>query len=361
MEKIIRVGIIGQGRSGRNIHAFALELPRLNTKFKIVAVSDRIPERMKESCENNPGCKAYENYKDMLKDPNIDLIVNATQSKDHVDVSIEALEAGYAVLCEKPMAAHLADVNRLEAAVKRTGKFFAMFQQSRFAPTFRKIREVMDSGVLGRIVMVKMAFNCFARRWDWQTLQYMDAGSLLNTGPHPLDQALQLMGNVDPDQILCVMDRANTFGDAEDHVKLIMTAKDRPTIDLEVSSCCMYSPYVYSVYGTQGCLLGDHKKLDWKFYRPVEAPAQKLIRTPLEGRVYCSENLSFYEEHWESSDEGMKFEFRTEMLYLDLYEALVNGKELEVQFDEVRRQIMVIEECHRQNPLSRDFEPENGK
>ena len=54
----------------------------------------------------------------------------------------------------------------------------------------------------------------------------------------------------------------------------------------------------------------------------------------------------------------MKFEFRTEMLYLDLYEALVNGKKLEVQFDEVRRQIMVIEECHRQNPLSRDFEPE---
>jgi hypothetical protein len=45
------------------------------------------------------------------------------------------------------------------------------------------------------------------------------------------------------------------------------------------------------------------------------------------------------------------------MLYLNLYQAMVNGKPLEVQFDEVKRQIKVIEECHRQNPLSKKFTP----
>lgn len=357
MERKIKVGVIGQGRSGRNIHSFALEHQRLRECFELVAVCDLIPERTKESCENNPGCKAYTDYREMLADPEIELIVNATPSLHHVNISIEALEAGHAVLCEKPLASNVADVERLQETIKRTGKFFAVFQQSRFAPLFRKVREVMNSGDLGRIVMVKMAFNNFARRWDWQTLQYMAAGNLLNTGPHPLDQALQLMGNVDPEQILCIMDRANTFGDAEDHVKLIMTAKDHPTVDLEISSCSMYNPYVYQVYGTHGSLIGDHTKLDWKYYKPEETPAQKLITTPMPERAYCFEDLSFYQEHYEASVEGGKFDFRTEMLYLNLYQAMINGKPLEVQFDEVKRQIKVIEECHRQNPLSKKFFP----
>ena len=186
--KKIRVGIIGQGRSGRDIHSVSLERPKLKERFELAAVADRIPERCSESCANHPGCRAYTDYRELLKDSSLDLIVNATQSPDHVGISIEALEAGHAVLSEKPLARHVADVDRVLDAAKRTGQFFAIFQQSRFAPAFRKVREVMNSGILGRIVMVKMAFNGFARRWDWQTLQEMCAGNLLNTGPHPLDQ-----------------------------------------------------------------------------------------------------------------------------------------------------------------------------
>ncbi len=351
--KKIRVGIIGQGRSGHDIHSVSLERPKLKERFELAAVADRIPERCSESCANHPGCRAYTDYRELLKDSSLDLIVNATQSPDHVGISIEALEAGHAVLSEKPLARHVADVDRVLDAAKRTGQFFAIFQQSRFAPAFRKVREVMNSGILGRIVMVKMAFNGFARRWDWQTLQEMCAGNLLNTGPHPLDQALQLMGDVDPEQIVCVMDRANTFGDAEDHVKLLMTRKGYPTIDLEISSCSMFNPYVYSVYGTHGCLTGDHNNLQWRYFLPEEAPIQHLIRTPMEGRAYCSETLTFYNGTWASSEEGAAFNSRTEKFYLNLYEALVHGAPLEVTPAQVRRQIMVIEECHRQNPLSR--------
>lgn len=349
----IRVGIIGQGRSGRNIHSASLERPKMRDRFEVVAVCDLIEERCNESCEVHSGCKAYTDYREMLKDKSIELIVNASQSPDHVDISIEALEAGFAVLSEKPLARHVADVDRLAEAVKRTGNFFAVFQQSRFAPTFRKVKEVMDSGVLGRIVMVKVAFNGFARRWDWQTIQDMCAGNLLNTGPHPLDQALQLMGDVDPDKIVCVMDRANTWGDAEDHVKLLMTKAGYPTIDLEISSCSMFNPYVYMVYGTNGCLSGDHTKLDWRWFDPEEAPEHELVREPMEGRAYCSEKLDFYNASWTSSEEGTGFNSRVEKLYFNLYDAMVNGKPLEVTLDQVRRQIAVIEECHRQNPLSK--------
>lgn len=349
--KKIRIGIIGQGRSGRDIHAVSMERPKLRERFEVAAVADLIPERCKESCENNPGCKAYTDYRELLKDPSLELIVNASQSPDHVGISIEAMEAGHAVLSEKPLARHVAEVDRVLEAAHRTGKFFAVFQQSRFAPAYRKVRDVMNSGVLGRIVMVKMAFNGFSRRWDWQTLQDMCAGNLLNTGPHPLDQALQLMGDIDPEKIVCIMDRANTFGDAEDHVKLLMTAKGHPTVDLEISSCSMFNPYVYSVYGVCGCLTGDHNDLEWRYYVPDEAPPQHLIRTPLEGRAYCSEKLTFYNEKWTSSEEGAAFNSRTEKFYLNLYEAFVHGAPPEVTLEQVRRQIMVIEECHRQNPF----------
>ncbi len=356
--KKIRVGIIGQGRSGRNIHALALARPNLKERFELAAVADRIPERCSESCAENPGCRAYTDYRELLKDSSLELIVNATPSPDHVGISIEALESGHAVLSEKPLARHVADVDRVLEAAKRTGRFFAVFQQSRFAPAFRKVREVMNSGILGRIILVKLAFNSFARRWDWQTLQEMCAGNLLNTGPHPLDQALQLMGDVDPEQIVCVMDRANTFGDAEDHVKLLMTRSGHPSIDLEISSCSMFNTYVYSVYGTRGCLTGDHNNLQWRYFLPEEAPPQHLIRTPMENRAYCTETLTYYNESWTSSEEGASFNSRTEKFYRNLYEALLHGAPLEVTLAQVRRQIMVIEECHRQNPLSR-FSPES--
>ncbi len=350
--KKIKIGIIGQGRSGWDIHGVSMNRPKLKERFQVVAVCDRLEERTKEAVEAF-GCRAYADYRALLADPEVDLVVNATQSMDHVPVSIEALEAGKMVLCEKPLAPSVALVDQLEDVIKKTGKFFAVFQQSRFAPTYRKVLEVMNSGILGRIVMVKVAFNGFARRWDWQTLQEMCGGNLLNTGPHPLDQALQLLGDVDPEKILCYMDRANTFGDAEDHVKLIMSAAGHPVVDLEVSSCAAYSPYVYQVYGTNGGLTGDHKTLSWKWFDPIEAPRQKLLREPLEGRAYCSEKLPMYEAGWTTSDEGFDFHSRVEKFYLNLHDAILDGAALEVPLHQVRRQITVIEECHRQNPLPR--------
>ena len=248
--KRIRVGIIGQGRSGRDIHRHLFETQeQLKARFEVVAVADYIPERCEiEGVTPSPEFKKYSDYKEMLKDQSIDLIVNSTRSMDHIPVSIEAMEAGHNVVCEKPLARHVADVDKVAEAAKRTGKFFAVFQQSRFRPLFRKCLEVMNSGILGRIVMVKIAYNGFGRRWDWQTIQDMCAGELLNTGPHPLDQAIQFYGDADPEKIVCTMDRANTFGDAEDHIKLLLMGKGHPTIDFEVSRCCMFPGNTYEIY-----------------------------------------------------------------------------------------------------------------
>lgn len=77
------------------------------------------------------------------------------------------------------------------------------------------------------MVQASIAYNNFARRWDWQTLKRNNGGNLLNTGPHPVDQALQLFGKDKMPAITCSMDRANTAGDAEDYVKLVIHGAGR--------------------------------------------------------------------------------------------------------------------------------------
>lgn len=350
--KKIRTGIIGQGRSGHDIHAHSITkvVPQ---QFEIAAVADVLEDRC-DKAKAEFGCDAYADYRELLKRNDLDLVINATPSHLHVPVSLDALEAGHNLLCEKPLARRAADVDTLTAKAAETGKLFAVFQQSRFAPYFRQVRKVVQSGVLGRVVMVKIAFNGFSRRWDWQTLQEFDGGSLLNTGPHPLDQALQFFGTDTMPEVFCLMDRANTFGDAEDHVKLILHGKDRPTIDLEISSCCAYSPYTYQVYATRGSLSGTMQHIDWKWYVPEEAPPQKLTREPLPDCQYCRETLPMHEDSWDvASEDSNLFDSMAGKFYRNLYDALLNGAPLEVPVAHVRQQIAVIEECHRQNPLSR--------
>ena len=357
--KRIKVGIIGQGRSGRNIHRNLFEnQPELRKRFEVIAVADPIPERRKlDGITPSPKFQEYDDYKKMIKNEEIELFINASRSPGHIPISIELLKAGRNVISEKPLARHVADVEKLEKAIKQSGKFFAVFQQTRFRPLFRKSFEIMKSGILGRIVMVKIEYNGFSRRWDWQTIQDMCAGELLNTGPHPLDLALQFYGDgeADPEQIFCKMDRANTFGDAEDHIKLILAGKGHPTIDMEVSRCCMYPGNTFNIYGTNGGLKANGDEITWRYFKPEEAPEQKLVKEPLEkeGRlpVYCSEKLGFYEEHWKAPESALGFDDWGTKYYKNIYDAYTKGTPLVVSLAQVKRQIRVIEECHRQNPL----------
>ena len=345
----LKVGIIGQGRSGFSIHAHLISL--LKNKFEVAAVVDPLPERRAEA-EEKMGCRSFVDYREMLDAVEMDFVVNASPSNHHVPITAKILERGFNVLSEKPLARRVADVDRLIDIARKQNVFLAVFQQSRFAPYFRKVKEIITSGVLGRVVMIKIAFNGFSRRWDWQTLQEYDGGNLLNTGPHPLDQALQLFGTDEEPKVFCLMDRAVTFGDAEDHVKLIMTGEKSPTIDLEISSCSAYATSTYKVYGTLGGLTGTTDHIDWRYFNPENAPEQHLTIDPLPERAYCREDLPWQEAAWDlPEEEGNLFDIMGTRYYEDLYRYATEGITPEVTVQQVRRQIAVIEESHRQNPL----------
>ncbi|MCU6793029.1 Gfo/Idh/MocA family oxidoreductase [Paenibacillus sp. WQ 127069] len=348
----VRVAIIGQGRSGRDIHAYSLS--QIKEQYEIVAVADLLEERL-ERAKQELNCDVYADYHDLFKRSDLDLIINASTSNFHYSITKEILEHGFNVLCEKPLARTAAEVDILIDTAKRTGKLLAVYQQSRYAPAYRKVQEIIQSGVIGRVVQVSIAYNNFARRWDWQTLRANNGGNLLNTGPHPVDQALQFFGSEAMPDVTSIMDRANTAGDAEDYVKVILHGQGRPVIDVEISSCCAYPSFTYNVQGTKGGIKGSTTQLNWKYFKPEEAGELKLVTTPLVNEknepAYCREQLKWYEESWDiPADQGKDlFHTMAQSFYGMLYETIVHGKALEVTPQQVRQQIAVMEECHRQN------------
>lgn len=328
--KKLNVAIIGQGRSGYSIHGqhFLKDAER----FRVAFVVDALPER-REKAERVFGCRAFADYRELFDHRDeIDFVVNATFSYMHAPVAIDLLKHGFNVVSEKPFAGTAEQVDEMIAAAKESGRMLAPFQQSRVAPYFKKVREVIDSGVLGRIVSIDIQFSGFARRWDWQTIQDFTAGSLFNTGPHPLDQALTLLGGEEMPEIFCRMDRADTFGDAEDYVKLIMTLPGRPVVDVEISSSNAYPWGTYNVQGTHGGLWASIKEAKWRWFDPKEAPEQKVIRTPLtspDGEpAYCSEKLPWHEEHWVAGEGENPFESAVRDYYTNIYNHLTNGEAL---------------------------------
>ncbi len=356
LEKI-KVAIIGLGRSGRNIHAKHLVT---DDRYQIVAACDVLADR-RERAKAEWNCDVYADYHELIKRGDIDLYINATHSDTHYCVTKDLLAAGKSVVSEKPAAKLPEEVEDLIQTAKKSGsKFFAFFQQSRNAPYFVKAKEIADSGVLGRIVFVRVAFDGFSRRWDWQTVQRKVAGNLYNTGPHPVDQALRFLNYNGMPTVFCHMDRANSFGDAEDFVKVLLKAPECPLVEIDISSCSAYPDTTYTIQGTCGSLKGTMAHLDWKYFDPKTAPKQELLITPMVDAenmpAYPAETLNWIEESWDVPAEQADLFKTISQKYYDLvYASLTTGAEFPIKPEQAVQQLKVICECHRQNPFPVKF------
>jgi scyllo-inositol 2-dehydrogenase (NADP+) len=344
----IRTGIAGLGRSGWAIHANLLT--PMGDLFRIAAVADDDPARRSEAMSKF-GCRAYATYPEMLADPDIELIVVSLPSHLHTSASLAALAAGKHVVCEKPMAISLPDADRMVEATAAGGRILTVFQQRRYNPDFVKVREIVESGLLGRIVQIRMTESRFSRRWDWQTLQKFGGGSLNNTGAHYLDMALQLFGPSEP-TVFAKLERTLTLGDADDHLKVILSGDGAPTIDLEISSADPYSADNWHILGTQGGLAGSTKALRWRWIVPEELEPRTLDLRPTPDRSYNRDALPWHEDSWTLSGDT---DDAYRGFYRDLYATIREGAPLQITPESVRRVIWVQEECHRLSPLPQEF------
>lgn len=354
MSRQIRVGIAGLGRSGFGIHA---EYLKTDPRFLVTAAADELEERRKDA-EQLFHCRTFRNHTEMLAAGGFDLFINATPSRFHGAASMEALQTGVDVLSEKPSATSIAEFDRILKTAEQNGRQFFPFQNSRFYPYFRKLQSILNSGVLGKLICIRSNWSSYARRWDWQTRQEECGGNLFNTGPHPVDQAVALIGDVTPN-VFCRMaaEHFDFGGDANNFCALTLYGENMPVVEIQISSFQVYAQGdQYNIQGLYGGLTGGPNGLRWKYFDPEKAPRHTLWRPWSDQRQYCQEKLDWQEETWnfaspESNANG--FTGLSAGFYGNLYDVLTCRAERAIRLDQVRRQIQIMEEAHRQNPLAR--------
>ncbi len=204
MSERLRIGIVGCGGIANGKH-----LPSLKAinRADIVAFCDLIPERAEKACAEYgvEGAKTYTDYHKLLEDKSIDVVYVLTPNRMHAQVSIDALNAGKHVMCEKPMAKTAADARAMVEAAKKSGKKLTIGYQHRHKPEARYLKSVIERGDLGDIYYA----HAYAIRrrgtpnWGVFLNEYEQGGGpLIDIGTHSLDLTLYLMNNYKPRMVV---------------------------------------------------------------------------------------------------------------------------------------------------------------
>ncbi len=282
--KPLKVGVVGLGRSGYDIHILRM---RGDDRFRITAVTDRIGERMEEVAEEF-GCTTHEDHQALLRDGDADVVVVATYSDTHAPIARDLLKAGYHCICEKPIADSLAAARSIVTAADKAKKKILFHHNYRFMAEARHLMDVINSKRIGDVFEIRMRALGFGRRNDWQTFRKYHGGVLNNTCPHFIDLGLQFLGAPVKD-IFCDLKQIASSGDVEDHVKVILRGENGRVYDMEVSSACAFPEPKWTVLGSRGTLVSDGKtsKIQWFEGKLGKLPA---IETPTPGRTYGNDD-----------------------------------------------------------------------
>ena len=199
-KKLIRVGIIGCGGIANGKHMPSLAKVE---KCEMVAFCDIVVERAEKAAEKygTPDAKVYTDYKELLKDESIDVVHVCTPNRSHSFITVDALEAGKHVMCEKPMAINSVEAKKMLDAAERTGKLLSIGYQSRFRADSVYLKQEAEDGVFGDIYYAKA--TAIRRRavptWGvFLNEEEQGGGPLIDIGTHALDLTLWIMNNYKP-------------------------------------------------------------------------------------------------------------------------------------------------------------------
>ena len=196
----LRIGIIGCGGIANGKHMPSLkQVPGV----EMVAFCDIIIERAEEAKAKygTSDAAVYTDYKELLKDESIDVVHVCTPNRSHSFITVDALEAGKHVMCEKPMAINSAEAKKMLDAAKRTGKKLTIGYQSRQAPQAQYLKTEAVNGTFGDIYYAKA--TALRRRavptWGVFLNEHEQGGGpLIDIGTHSLDLTLWIMDNYKP-------------------------------------------------------------------------------------------------------------------------------------------------------------------
>lgn len=187
----LRWGLLSTARINRHL----IPAIRVSKRGELVAVASRNHTRAKEYAKEWNIPHAYQSYEAMLDSDQIDIVYISLPNHLHSEWSIRALESGKHVLCEKPLALSLEQVDRMTHASRTANRVLAEAFMYRHHPQIKIIRDWVEQGALGKVFLIQGVFTFQIRnRNDIRLMPEYGGGSLWDVGVYPLSLAQHIFG-----------------------------------------------------------------------------------------------------------------------------------------------------------------------
>ncbi len=190
-------GLIGCGRIARNHLKAITSLGNA----QLAATCDIVDARLAEA-KKQYGCRTYADYRDMLKNLDIEIVNICTPSGLHARMAIDAMNAGKHVLVEKPMAMSLQEADAMIAAAEKNKVLLGVVHQNRFNKAIVMLRQVLEEGRFGKLTHGAMTVRWhrdknYYEQAPWRGTWAQDGGCLMNQSIHNIDLLQWMMGPVE--------------------------------------------------------------------------------------------------------------------------------------------------------------------
>ena len=189
--KVLNWGLLSTARINR-----ALITPlRASKRNHLLAVGSRTQESADRYAREWKIPRAHGSYEALLADPEIDVIYNSLPNHLHAEWTIKAVEAGKHVLCEKPLALSVDQVDAVQEAARKHGRVVAEAFMYRHHPQTIKVQEMIKSGSVGNLKLIRGSFSyVLSREGDVRLDLAMGGGSIWDVGCYPISYTRTVVG-----------------------------------------------------------------------------------------------------------------------------------------------------------------------
>lgn len=263
--KTYKAALVGYGGMGRWHRTGICKTPRVI----LDGVYDINPARMDAAREDGI-TTAYPSYEALLADPSVDIVVVATPNNFHMPLACQALEAGKAVVCEKPVTMTSEELQTIMDTADRTGSLFTVHQNRRADADFCAVRETVDAGLLGNVFeIVSSVTGSRGIPEGWRQYAVAGGGMMLDWGVHLIDQVMTMYADCKVTSVYCKMYHVN-YKECDDGFKAFIEFDNGVMVTIEVGTSHYASVPRWYVCGDRGALIIDDWSCQGRIIRAAE-------------------------------------------------------------------------------------------
>ena len=281
----VGVGLLGYGAIARG-HAESVAATR---GLELRAVCDISAER-RDLAARELGVTTYAEMDDLVRDPDVGLVVVGTPPSVHADPAVAALDAGKHVVCEKPFAITVDDADRMIDAAATHHRLLTVYQSRRWDPDYLAMREAIRSGRVGDLFYMESFIGGYSHPCDfWHSHEPISGGTIYDWGSHYFDWVLQLFeGSV---RHVSAVGHKRVWHDVTnaDQVRVDLTFDGGAQATFMQSDIAAALKPKWYVLGTRGAVVGEWRE---DIEPPADEPARVRVLRPAAGGGTHDERLA---------------------------------------------------------------------